>query len=78
MVKEIEKTKEAFIPKYGLGQGIGLCLKEQPFLEPTANGILQPGMALSLRLALRSRGMSTLMIGHTILVSDYGIETLTK
>ncbi|MBW1736654.1 MAG: M24 family metallopeptidase [Deltaproteobacteria bacterium] len=65
------------IPGLSFAQGIGLSLKERPAFDASAAGNLDPGMAFSLHLALKDETLGTVMMGHTHLVSEHEIETLT-
>ncbi len=73
---EIQKSGADVIDDYGLGQGIGLSLKERPFLREDAKGALEEGMCLSLRLGIRDQKMGALMMGNTFRVSKTGLEGL--
>lgn len=77
MVK-IKKANFDFIPDYGLGQGIGLSLKEFPVLVKEDRNMLDQEMSFSLRLGVRSKEMGPIMIGHTIYLSRKGKEVLTR
>jgi Xaa-Pro aminopeptidase len=64
--------------EYGLGQGIGLSLRERPFLSKTETSRLREGMCLSLRLAIKGDETGLAMTGETICLSKDGPEVLTR
>jgi Xaa-Pro dipeptidase len=64
--------------EYGLGQGIGLSLRERPFLSKTETSRFQEGMCLSLRLAVKGDETGLAMTGETIYLSPDGPEVLTR
>jgi Xaa-Pro aminopeptidase len=72
----IQEASADVIDDYGLGQGIGLSLKERPFLRADAKGSLEEGMCLSLRLGIRDKTMGAVMLGNTFRVSKTGLEGL--
>ncbi|MFH1122632.1 MAG: M24 family metallopeptidase, partial [Pseudomonadota bacterium] len=73
----IQEAGADVIDDYGLGQGIGLSLKERPIFREDAKGALDEGMCLSLRLGVRDKTMGALMMGNTFRVSKTGLEGLT-
>ena len=74
---EIEKARLDPIPDYGLGQGIGLSLKEFPMITEEDETILKEGMCFSLRLGTRDKEIGVTMMGNTIYLSDKGPEVFT-
>lgn len=67
-----------YIPDYGLGQGIGLSLKEEPQLTAETTDVFKDGMCLSLRLMLKNKEIKGFGLGNTIHVSKKGSEILTQ
>ena len=77
MVK-IAKTKFEEISDYGMGQGIGLSLKELPLIAKEDRTLLADGMCLSLRLGIRDKETGAVMTGETICLSKAGPVVLTR
>jgi Xaa-Pro dipeptidase len=75
---KIAKVKFEEISGYGMGQGIGLGLKELPLIAKEDRNILADGMCLSLRLGIRDKELGSAMIGDTIYLSSKGPEVLTR
>jgi Xaa-Pro dipeptidase len=75
---KIAKVKFEEISGYGMGQGIGLGLKELPLIAKEDRNILADGMCLSLRLGIRDKELGAAMIGDTIYLSSKGPEVLTR
>ena len=61
---------------YGYGNGIGLSLDEAPAVGTGVSGVLQPGMALSVRLFTRDQGGA--LLGDTLLIHADGSEVVTR
>jgi Xaa-Pro aminopeptidase len=66
------------IPRYGLGQGIGLSLREFPVIAEDSKDFLERSMCLTLRLATKDPEFGALMTGNTILLSEENQEVLTN
>jgi len=75
---KIAKAKFEEISDYGMGQGIGLSVKELPLIAKEDRTILADGMCLSLRLGIRGKELGTIMIGDTIYLSKAGPEVVTR
>jgi Xaa-Pro aminopeptidase len=75
---KIKKANFDTLHDYGLGQGIGLSLKEFPVTAKEDRNILDQGMCLSLRLGVCNKEMGPIMIGNTIHLSRKGPEVLTR
>ena len=75
---KIAKAKLKEISGYGMGQGIGLSLKELPLIAKEDRTILADGMCLSLRLGIRDKELGVVMTGDTIYLSSKGPEVLTR
>ena len=74
---KIRKSKLDSIPRYGLGQGIGLGLEEFPLIAEREKEMLAKGMCLTLRLAIKDSEAGAVMIGNTVSLSKNGPEVLT-
>lgn len=66
------------IGDYGLGEGIGLSPQEGPVLGESAEGTLEEGMCLTLRVCMRDKAMGAVMIGDTMAVTGTGAVFLTR
>lgn len=66
------------ISGYGMGQGIGLSLKELPLIAREDRTLLADGMCVSLRLGIRDRETGAAMTGETICLSKAGTIVLTR
>jgi Xaa-Pro aminopeptidase len=75
---KIAKVKFEEISDYGVGQGIGLSLKELPLIAKEDRNILADGMCLSLRVGIRDKEVGAAMIGDTIYSSKAGPEAVTR
>jgi Xaa-Pro aminopeptidase len=75
---KIAKAKFEEISDYGVGQGIGLSLKELPLIAKEDRNILADGMCLSLRVGIRDKEVGAAMIGDTIYSSKAGPEAVTR
>ena len=76
-MREIKKSKAEFIPDYGLGEGIGLGIKEFPVFAPKKGVPLKEGNCFSLRLLVKDKTLGAVMIGNTVLLTKKGPEVLT-
>jgi len=77
ILARIQKHHTDFISDFGLGQGIGLSPEEGPWLNATADGILESGMCLTLHPCMQDANLGAVMIGNTLAVSQNGLEVLT-
>jgi Xaa-Pro dipeptidase len=77
VIAEIKKSGLEPIPDYGLGQGIGLGLHEEPYINGTDQTPMKQGMCFALRLAVKNGKNGAVMTGDTILLTDDGPEKLT-
>jgi Xaa-Pro aminopeptidase len=75
---KIAKAKFKEIAGYGMGQGIGLGLKELPLIAREDRTLLADGMCLSLRLGVRDKEPGAAMTGETICLSKGGPVVLTR
>jgi Xaa-Pro aminopeptidase len=66
------------LPEYGLGQGVGLSLREAPFLDESDTGRFQEGMCLALQLAARNKEGGFAVMGETVYLSGIGPDVLTR
>ncbi len=74
---EIQKSNDEYIPGYGLGQGIGLSVKEYPDFTGEDDTPLRDGMCFSLRLLVKHGKLGAVMIGHTLHLTKKGPTVLT-
>jgi Xaa-Pro dipeptidase len=74
---QIRKSKMDSIPRYALGQGIGLGLEEFPLIAEREKEMLAKGLCLTLRLAIKDPEAGAVMIGNTLFLSKNGPEVLT-
>lgn len=75
-------VREHGMPEYNrghIGHGIGLALaiEEAPFLAPTEDRILEPGMVFCLELPYYGHGLGAISIEEMIAITDDGHEMLT-
>ncbi|MFH1953846.1 MAG: M24 family metallopeptidase [Pseudomonadota bacterium] len=75
--KEVRKSG-AFIPEYGLGEGIGLSVSEPPLVCREDTNNFREGMCLTLRLAMKDDNEGAIMTGNTIYLSADGPEVFTR
>ncbi|MBI5446398.1 MAG: aminopeptidase P family protein [Deltaproteobacteria bacterium] len=66
------------LTEYPLGNGVGLSPEEAPWLEEGAEGRLEEGMSLALRLGARDPAQGTVLWGGTLLVAKDGAELITE
>ena len=74
---EMEKESFEYIPDYGLGQGIGLGIKERPLFTGEDDTLLDVGMFFSLRLLVKDKKLGAFMVGNTLRMTKKGAEILT-
>jgi Xaa-Pro dipeptidase len=65
------------LPGLSLGNGIGLSLDEAPLIDEESNDRLEPGMCITLRLAVRDREVGSVMTGNTLIVGADQVESVT-
>jgi Xaa-Pro dipeptidase len=75
---KIARTGFEEISGYGMGQGIGLSLKELPLIAREDRTLLAERMCLSLRLGIRDKELGMAMTGETICLSKAGPVVLTR
>ena len=63
---------------YGLGNGIGLELTEEPLLGKNGTVAIKPGMALTLRVCLHGSGCGSALISQPFIATAQGLEPLPK
>ena len=63
---------------YGLGNGLGLDLCEEPYLGKEGSGTLKPGMVLTLRSCLAGFAAGSALISRPFLVTESGLEPLAR
>jgi len=63
---------------YGLGNGLGLDLCEEPFLGKEGNAVIAPGMALTLRICFTGKECGSAFISRPYLVAQSGLEALSQ
>ena len=68
-IRALEKSPMEYIPRYGLGQGIGLSLQESPLISEEETHHFEEGMCFTLRLTLKEKKSGDFMIGNTICIS---------
>lgn len=78
IIEEIEKRSMTYLPRYGLGQGIGLSLHEPPIITEEETHHFEEGMCFTLRLTLKEKKHGDFMIGNTIFLSKGKPEVLTS
>ena len=63
---------------YGLGNGLGLDLNEEPFLGHGSDGRIKPGMVLTLRSCFTGEQAGSALISRPYLVTQSGLEPLAR
>lgn len=63
---------------YGLGNGVGLDLAEEPLLGSDGKVEIKPGMTLTLRVCLHGRDCGSALISRPFMVTAGGLESLVK
>ena len=74
----MEKGNLEYIPDYGLGEGIGLGIKERPLFTGEDDTPLREGTCFSLRLLVKDKALGAVMIGNTLHLTKKGAEILTR
>jgi Xaa-Pro aminopeptidase len=68
---------EAHAFQHGLGHGIGLAVHERPFLSPTDQTPLQPGMVITNEPGIYIPGWGGVRLEEMVLITDAGPQVLT-
>jgi len=63
---------------YGLGNGLGLDLCEEPVLGKEGNAAITPGMALTLRTCFTGKECGSAFISRPYLMAQSGLEALSR
>jgi Xaa-Pro aminopeptidase len=63
---------------YGLANGLGLDLCEEPVLGKEGNGAISPGMVLTLRACFTGKECGSAFISRPYLVAQSGLEALSQ
>ncbi|MGE5817764.1 MAG: M24 family metallopeptidase [Deltaproteobacteria bacterium] len=66
------------LESYGLGNGLGLDLTEEPLLSGATKGPIKAGMVLTLRTCFTSQEAGSALISRPYLISDSGLEPLAR
>ena len=82
----VDRAMRAYVDEHGLwenwrhhvGHGLGQRIHESPFLDVGHEGVLRPGMVLSVEPGLYVPGLGGFRHSDTVLVTDNGIEFLTN
>jgi Xaa-Pro aminopeptidase len=84
--KEVDAAGRNVLKKKGLdryfihsiGHGVGLSVHEEPTLSPGSRDILKPGMVITIEPAVYIPGWGGMRVEDTYLVTETGLENLTK
>jgi Xaa-Pro aminopeptidase len=76
-INAIEQNGAEYIPGHGLGNGVGLSVKEFPAISDQETGQFAEGMCFALRIAIGDQKLGAVMTGQTIYLSGDGPEVLT-
>ncbi|MBI2534644.1 MAG: aminopeptidase P family protein [Deltaproteobacteria bacterium] len=71
-------TARDSLQAYGLGNGLGLDLCEEPVLGKEGNAAIKPGMALTLRACFTGKECGSAFISRPYLVAQSGLEALSR
>ncbi len=61
---------------YGVGNGVGLDLTEEPYLGKDGRGEIKPGMTLTLRVCFTANESGSALISRPYLVTQSGLESM--
>jgi len=83
--KEVDRKARSFIEKkgfhkyfgHGLGHGVGMCVHEEPYLNPYNSTILKSGMILTVEPAIYLPGRFGIRIEDVVLVRKGKAEVLS-
>jgi len=78
MMFEIENEGLVPILDFGVGEAIGLSLKEAPFITEEETNSFKEGMTFSLRLLTRDEDLGARMLGNTVSINKNRTEILTS
>ena len=84
-VKEVDKVVRDFISdkgfadffSHGTGHGVGLDVHEPPNISPLGNGLLSPGMVITIEPGIYIPGWGGVRLEDMVLVSEEGPKLLT-
>jgi Xaa-Pro dipeptidase len=79
-LRELELSPAAMdsVRAYGVGNGIGLDLTEEPLLGGNGKVEIKPGMTFTLRVCLHGRDCGSALISQPFIVMAGGLESLVK
>jgi Xaa-Pro aminopeptidase len=63
---------------HSTGHGVGVEIHEAPWVGPTSQDILEPGMIITVEPGVYLQGWGGVRIEDTLLVTKTGYEILTK
>lgn len=66
------------LKNYGLGNGLGLDVAEEPYLGEEGNRVIEPGMVLTLRACFTGEECGSFLISRPYVVTGLGLEPLVK
>jgi len=75
---EIENEGLVPILDFGVGEAIGLSLKETPFITEEETNSFKEAMTFSIRLLTRDEDLGARMLGNTVSINKNGTEILTS
>ncbi len=77
VMEDLTKSRIDYLLEYGLGEGLGLSLREWPVIHEGAKGELKEGMCFTIRVAAKEKIRGGVIVGNTFCVSKTGVEWLT-
>jgi len=75
-LSEVPVPVRASLESYGLGNGVGLDLTEEPCLGKTSNNPIKAGSVLTLRTCFTGEQSGSALISRPYLVTDSGLQAL--
>jgi Xaa-Pro aminopeptidase len=75
---EISAATQESLLAYGLGNGVGLDLTEDPALQNGAEHSIKPGMVLTLRSCFTGEQAGSALISRPYVVTESGLEPLAR